>query len=394
MRAVDDYEILVSLEHSDGTAAIARGPDGEVVLDAFLGRRGPRLLHGCPLVVWLEGERALQGGLLPEGAAGAELVDAAGQQLTASAANGAWLALLERSDRSGANPVRFFDADGQTVASPIPADWPRAPIADAEDSCPACGAVAWEQVTALDDSRGMLGSLAGPEMEPAPFARCRECGHEEESGDWTAYGPSADEEEEPDPEEHERLRRELSLGRRLREGAAIAAVDFPVYVAAGRSAQIVGWGGRNGAVDRMRVGHSDAAQEGERLPLTVETAKVERDHGSESEVAIARSALESLLWEGGPAPRHLSPPARAIWFAAKERARRRLAALATLREVQLAIDGEPQDFQLVDAGRSWAAARRRGDLMITVSSTGPAPDSVDLERADDLRSLVSDGSAG
>jgi hypothetical protein len=75
MRAVDDYEVLVSLEHDDGTAGVARGGDGSLSLSGYLGRGGTGLSDYRPVTVGLSGDRVVQGGPLPDGAVAVEIID-------------------------------------------------------------------------------------------------------------------------------------------------------------------------------------------------------------------------------------------------------------------------------------------------------------------------------
>jgi hypothetical protein len=92
---------VVSLNYGDGTAAVFRHPDGVMVLTRNVELGGATVLEGFrPAIVGLVDDRTIQGGLLPPGASGAEVVDDTGVRRRAEAANGAWVdvagALLRR----------------------------------------------------------------------------------------------------------------------------------------------------------------------------------------------------------------------------------------------------------------------------------------------------------
>jgi hypothetical protein len=230
-------------------------------------------------------------------------------------------------------------------------------------------------------------------MVPTPVVRCRACGHEEE--EWTSYGPTAVEPEMPNPLEMVRERRnwEEEWDRRRRQ--AIASVDFPVYAAADRPAGLSGWGGSSGrAVNRITLAHS-ASSADESPTLRIETARAERRHGGQTERSIARAALADLLSVDAGRPPELSPAARTVWFATRLRERRRLAALAGARRRQFPIDGRPEDFEVAETdGRFWAAVRRHGDLVITISADDVSPAAVRLERVQDLGARLTGAATG
>jgi len=103
-----------------------------------------------PAIVGLSGDRTLQGGRLPPGAVSGEIVDDAGVRRRAEAANSAWVVVLDQAATGGISPVRFLGLDGGTVARPLPPAWPRAPVNDAHDACPACAASQWDEVRPTD----------------------------------------------------------------------------------------------------------------------------------------------------------------------------------------------------------------------------------------------------
>lgn len=91
---VVDDEVLVSVEHEDGVAAVVRS--GELVcLSGYLGHAKTVLDGYESSMEGLAGERSAEGGLLPPGAVGAEVVDRAGRRHRPTCAAGAWVIVLD-----------------------------------------------------------------------------------------------------------------------------------------------------------------------------------------------------------------------------------------------------------------------------------------------------------
>lgn len=133
-------EVLIGLKHADGTAGVVREArrlwlTGDVDRGASTG-----LDDYQPAIEGLPGERTVQGGRLPPGAVTGEIVDDAGDRHSVEAANGAWVVVLDQATSGSISPVRFLDADGGTVARPLPTRWHRSPVSDALEACPACAA--------------------------------------------------------------------------------------------------------------------------------------------------------------------------------------------------------------------------------------------------------------
>ena len=91
----------------------------------------------------LTGERSAEGGLLPHGAVGAEVVDRADRRHRAT-----------------------------TVRRPRPDGWAREPGLDYRERCPACGNLAWERIRAPDGPAGMrwAGDRDPQTLTPARLA--------------------------------------------------------------------------------------------------------------------------------------------------------------------------------------------------------------------------------
>jgi hypothetical protein len=359
-------EVLVSVEHADGVAAVVR-TRRRVELAGRLPRTGAVVDDDEPAIEGLAGDRTAVGGLLPGGAVGAEVVDDAGARHTAAAANGAWVIVLDQPLDGGRVPVRYLDAAGATVPAPL-AGGERTPVPDAAEPCPACGACDWERV--VPRPRRLVGAGS---WQPGPAVACRVCGHAEDMGAFYG-GPLSEGEAPPWPAEEGLPENEEPLpplpAADERDRWLLGEAGFPVYAVPGRPAE-VGVSGRHGDVlDRIELVHADAPR------VTVTT---ERDGDFPlGEAARARQALADLHpWPDSWPDR--SQPAVAIWIHARERDRRRVAATAELGQAEIRIDGEPARFTLATAEVGWAAVRRHADLLITVTARDCAPAEITLE---------------
>jgi hypothetical protein len=231
MRRMD--EVLVSMEHAHGVAAVVRTRRG-VELAGRMPRMDALVDGDGPAIVGFDGDWTAIGGLLPPGAMGAEVVDDAGARHAAAAANGAWVIVLDQPAHAEHTPIRYFDAAGETVAAPIPGS-DRTPVRDAQEPCPACGACDWEQVVP-----GPQRVLGGGWWQPGAAVACRACGHAEDMG--TFYGGRSEGEAQPWPEE-EGLREgeaELPPLPELPDPdlGALAQAPFPVYAVPGQPAEV------------------------------------------------------------------------------------------------------------------------------------------------------------
>lgn len=382
---MSEWQTLVSTDYEGGTAAVSRDEDGDPVLMGDVKWRCGTVLDDFRGAIAIPTEdRTVQGGLLPPGASGAEVVDDRGVRNPAAAANGAWVVVLGQTSHD-TSPVRFYDAVGSTVATPLPEGWRRTPVEDAEDPCPACGTCAWDELHPLDGSRG-TGGTDGPCEELTPFVFCRECGHEESIG--TFYGAMAP--EDVDPEEVARRVREHELERQTKAREALGTASFRIYAAAGWPAEATGWGwGMRWPEDlhSIRISHG-AWNEQSGATLTVET-EVEEEL-IDSELAEARHLLEVNLGETiGDWP-DLSEAALTIWLEARDRERRRIAADA-IPELRLVdVDEEPREFLVVQADARWAAVSRLDTVVVKVTGRDVPVEDLRLEALSDPVSIVED----
>ena len=362
-------EIFVTAKHDYGTAGVGwADKEGTWWLSA-ISERGPGTgLRGYePGIEGLGSEKTVQGGRLPPGAVAAEVIDDHGNRLLAAAANGAWVIVLDQGIDGEVCPVRFLDADGQTVRVPVPDAWPRKPIEDAADVCPVCGELAWDEVIPLDGSWGMEG-LDDGDLEPSPIAVCRQCGHQESLGGF--YAPLPAESDEP-TEESIRLGREMLERHRSELRAGLQGIDFPIYQFKGEPALLGQWGSRGEGLTDVTV----AAEREGRLEL--ETELRDRDFGV-SEASLAREAL-SVMADSEPWPR-LSPAALGLWMNRERRRERGFAAGATVDTRKLEIDGKEETWTVAEAGDAWVAIRRHGPVTLTIRAKGVSSESVSLER--------------
>ncbi|HEY7077515.1 MAG TPA: hypothetical protein VH418_19190 [Solirubrobacteraceae bacterium] len=350
-------EVLVSVPHADGEAAIVRDVRG-VWLAGRAREPSVMIDDHRPAVEGLEGDRTAHGGRLPPGAAGAEVVDDAERRHAAAAGNGFWVVVLDQPLGGGAAPVRYVDAAGETVAAPLPAG-PRTPVPDAPEPCPACGATGWDELVPDDPS--------GRE----PLVVCCTCGHAETS---VSYSPLRAGEAPPWPEEENLPEGEPPLPPlpdfAERGHWMLAEAGFPIYAVPGRPAEVGGSGRHGDVLDRIEIVHAGP-------PEVTVTTKRERDAFG-GEAWLARRALRDLGDEFGTLPDR-SQPAIAVWFSARERESRRVAATAVLTEGELTLEGAPARFAIATGDLGWAAVRRHGDLLITVAARGCAPAEIELD---------------
>jgi hypothetical protein len=303
-----------------------------------------------PTVEGLEADVTLARGRLPDGAVRAIVVDRAGREHEATVVDRAWSAVLPQPVRGESPVVRFLDAAGELVPVPLPAGVELAPVADARESCPACGAADWGRVVAGPPYRYGSDGAGRPTA-----AVCRRCGHEESLG--VLFGPSFPE-TEVDPAEVERARAEYGI--QLPDGAR--SVPFTLYGLEAHRATMAGHGGRDRRVDTVTLAFSTAAGD-----VWVETSTEEP---FEPPGWIARHALEGLLHEAdGPWP-DASPTALSLWLNGRARAHAATAMTAPVRELELSVAGTPTRFATVTHGDRFAAVARLPDATISVTGAG------------------------
>jgi hypothetical protein len=161
--------VLVELPGGEG---VVRRDDGEIVVTRDVREDRGQPLRGDdqhhPLKTWLSAGSSLVGGLLPPGAVSAEVIDDRGTRVVAQIGGGAYAAILEQPNDGHEPVVCCRDAAGTPVRRPLPADYPSVPVGDAEEPCPACGAIAYEECVPTESWRGGRGS---PDGTPSSLAR-------------------------------------------------------------------------------------------------------------------------------------------------------------------------------------------------------------------------------
>jgi hypothetical protein len=383
-RRVPPVEVLVSLVHPDGTAAVY-STDDEPRLTADLASDGALVLDRYrPGSLPLSEDRSLEGGLAPEGALAAELVTPTGERLQAPVANGAWVAVVER-ERSlfwNRSPVRFVDASGNTVRRPLPEDCRRKPVEDAEEPCPACGRRSWEEVRP---------DALGPwDRETDPFVSCSACGHEE----LMARSLHGELPEDPDPPEVIAASR-LEMERRHKQDRHrfLEQVDFPIYAAARWPRRFTGGVREGDAPLSASVEHGARGDEAGPA-FSIETEREDPDWREfRSEVAWARQTLEFAVSADETEWPRRSDAGTAIWRASRQREHARTALTASREVLEFEIDDTPRRFACLSTGERWVAVGRAGDLRLTITARGVDPSQLRLERVSDPLSLLGDASA-
>jgi hypothetical protein len=375
--------VLIELPGGEG---VVRRDDGEIVVTQDVGDdRGRPLRDGdryLPVKTWLHHNRSLVGGLLPVGAVSVEVVDDRGTRVLATIGGGAYAAVLEQPNDGHEPVVCCRDAAGGPVRRPLPGDYPCARVDDAEEPCPACGAVDYDECVPTESWRGGRGRPDGTTIAPSPIVVCRVCGHEEGEGAITRFFSSDDEDETTRAERIARVRAEQRAQRWYANKLTLRAVTFPIYAAEGWPAQINGSGSRGDELTDLTIAHTetedaDLFDARPRIEVTTSTDEFHSD-----EIAIARQKLEQWVHEEVDRPHtpDLSDAAITLWFRAVDR-RRRAAALAAARsETQITIDGTAAPFLVLttSSGR-WVAVRRHDHLTVTIAARDLDPTTITIE---------------
>jgi hypothetical protein len=390
--------VLIELAGGEG---VVRGDDGEIVLtdDVRDGRGSP--LDGRdrrPVTGRLDAHRTLVGGLLPPGAVSAEVTDDVGTKITAVVGAGAYVAILYQPNDGHEPVVCCRNPAGQPVARPLPPDWTRTAVTDAEVPCPACGAVAYDEVLPTDGSRGGRGGHGhdGP-LEPCRITVCRRCGHEEGAGRSILRFGSTDNEPSDQEAAAERLARRRAHQRIQKwyvDKLTLRGVAFPIYAAENWDIQIGDGFGTRGKltsgpskgtgddVSHLTIDHftsPDADRFTERPRLKLMTSVDDSQFG-DTQLEHARWVL--AIWQHDshePWPQ-VSDAALRVWLAARDRERRAAVHASTQTEKLITVDGTPEPFlTLTPPSGLGVAVRRHEGITITVAAHGVDPATITLE---------------
>lgn len=339
----------------------------------------------APAKAWVDEERSVVGGLLPPGAVGVEAVDDRGRRVQAQVGGGAYVAVIDQPNDGYEAIVCCRDAAGRPVRRPWAADYPSVRVEDAQESCPACGALDWDEYTPWEEWRGGRGSKVDGTHVANPVVSCRVCGHEEPEGSFVGMSSSApiDETDEEREVRLARVRAQLRKQRWLSGTLTLRAAEFPIYAVEGRPARLAGSGSDNDQLTEITVHHfeSDDPQplEGDTPSMSVVTS---RRPYQPSALESAREALER--WVSRDAHSDSWPEAShaAITLFLRARARQsRGAVLAAERsDPEMVIDGVPRVVLMLRVPDGpWAAAVRHADLDVTISGRRGDPRALRLE---------------
>jgi hypothetical protein len=374
-------DVLVTVDHEDGVAGVVL-EDGEHWLSGYVGDGGTLVdVYGWA-VHGLTGDRTAEGGVLPPVAVGAEVVDRTGTRRMAVVGRGAWVIVLDEPATGALHPVRFVDSDGRTVPRPLPQGWPRRPIDDVSEPCPACGGVGWDEVRPQGEGYGTRPTPDGG-WETTPVFVCRSCGHQEPAGAVISLTFDV----ELDAHELERLQRAEDERQRAQARAVVSRCRFPLYRVVGLAPEIGGYGEGDRGVTQVTLVHATG----------VDVRTVREDYAHDGALELARQELDRQLYEDG----QIQPSADAdtsegaLWLTSSARRRElsRLVATARTDHITVNVDGKPVTFELATRGDCWGAAAYFGGLAVVIGARNQHPDQIQLTRLAGPEELAADPQA-
>ncbi len=294
-----------------------------------------------------------------------------------------YAAILEQPDDGHEPVVCCRDAVGDPVRRPISDEYARTPVGDAEEPCPACGAIAYEECVPTESWRGRRSGPDG-RMVPSPLVVCRVCGHQEIEGAIIRLSSPDGENETARAERIARARAEQRVQRWHGNKVTLRAVTFPIYAAEGWPAQINGSSSTDGELTGLTIAHTDSEapellDQRPRLQITTSRAEPHSD-----ELDNARHTLEGWIHDeltgGRRRSRAGSDAAITLAFRALDRRRHAVALAATRSQALIMIDGEAASFlTLTTTSGRWVAVRRHDDLTITITARDLDPASLTIE---------------
>ncbi len=376
--------VLIELAGGEG---IVRQEDGEIALTHDVS-----LESGQPLQPWdryqpirleLSQERMLFGGLLPPGAVSVEVVEATGLRKPAAVGGGTYAVILEDGEH-GEPALGYRDAAGSFIHRPMPAEYPHQPVPDAEEPCPVCGAIQYDEYFPTEEWRAGRGGKGTDTFVPSPLVVCRVCGHQEQAGQITRYGQPDNPDEDAAEREARmaRIRAEQAVQRWYSDKMTLMAVTFPIYAAEGWPARIHGSGSRADKLTHLTIAHAQTPPDSmfvERPRIEVRTSI---DSDQQGELAIARDAFGSgIEADVNRRPTDgLSDAALTLWFRAARRRRVAGSHEAPVSKTELTIDGAREPFLTVGVPNAhWVAVRRHQDVTITIAGREIDPASLIIE---------------
>ena len=376
--------VLIELPGGEG---IVRRDDGEIVLTHDV-----TLDWGQPLQPWdryqpicigLSDQRMLFGGLLPPGAVSVEAVEATGVRKVAAVGGGTYAVIFEGGEPSEP-ALGYRDAAGAFVHRPMPAEYSHQPVTDAEEPCPVCWAIQYEEYFPTEDWRGGSGRKGSDSYVPSPLIVCRVCGHQEQAGAIARFGrpDNADEDAAAREARMARIRAEQDVQRWYTNKMTLMAVTFPIYAAEGWPARINGQGSQGDDLTHLTIAHAETLPDSmfvQRPRIEVTTSI---DPYQPGELAVARDAFASgIEADANQQPTDgLSDAALTLWFRAARRRRAAGSHEAPVSETEIVIDGAREPFLTVGTPNAhWVAVRRHDDVTITIAAREIDPASLIIE---------------
>jgi hypothetical protein len=302
------------------------------------------------------------------GAVSVEAVEATDVRKPAAVGGGAYVVIVE-DGQHGEPALGYRDSAGGFVHRPMPADYPHRPVSDAEEPCPVCGAVEYDEYFPTEGWRAGRGEKGTDMFKPSPLIVCRVCGHEEQAGVTMRFS-------QPDPNEDETARAARMVRFRAQrwhsDKMTLMAVTFPIYAAQGWPAWISGSGSDDDQLTLVRIAHAPTLPDSiviQRPQIEVTTSIAPHQPG---ELAAARQAFASLIQADSyrrPTDR-LSDAAATLSTRAARRRRVAGSHQAPVSETEVTIDGTRQPCLTVGSpSAQWVAVRRHHDVTITITIT-------------------------
>ncbi len=376
--------VLIELPGGEG---IVRRDDGEIVLAHDVALESGQPLQPWdryqPICVGLCDDRMLFGGLLPPGAVSVEAVEATGIRKAVAVGGGSYAVILE--DREPSEPaLGYRDAAGAFVHRPMPAEYPYHPVADAEERCPVCGAVQYDEYFPTEGWRGGRGVNGTDTFVPSPLVVCRVCGHQEQTGGIVRMGQAenADEDEAARAARMARIHAEQAAQHWYSNKITLMAATFAIYAAEDWPARIDGSGSHGDDLTHLVIAHAETLTDAvfvQRPRIEITTSI---DPYQPSEIAVARDAFAAgIEADANRRPTDgLSDAALTLWFRAAHRRRVASTHQAPIGETEITIDGAREPFLTVGTPNAhWVAVRRHHDVTITIAAREIDPASLIIE---------------